>query len=54
MRVLRMSHCFTLVSPFPSHLPLVVVVVGLWLCFVFPGFCKCEGDLFSLHFASSR
>ena len=36
MRVLRMSHCFTLVSPFPSYLPLVVVVAVLWLCLVFP------------------
>ena len=44
MRVLRMSHCFTLVSPFPSHLPPVVVVVVLWLCLVFPGFASALGD----------
>ena len=43
MRALRMSHCFTLVSPFPSHLPLVVVVAGLWLRLVFPGFASARG-----------
>ena len=45
---------FTLVSPSPSHLPVVVVVVAVFFClgcffgsgFVcvcFPGFCKCLG-----------
>ena len=45
MRVLRMSHCFTLVSPFPLAL---AVFCGCCLCFCllcFPVFCKCLGGV---------
>ena len=54
MRVLRMSHCFTLVSPFPSHLPLVVVVAAFWFCLVFPGFASAWGVFLVYSSASSR
>ena len=60
MRVLRMSHGFTLVSPPPFALVggflLVFVFVGFvfgCLC-LFSWFCKCKGDSSSLFFASSR
>ena len=40
-----MSHCFTLVSPSPSHLPLVVVVACVLFVYCFPVFCKCLGGV---------
>ena len=45
MRVLRMSHCFTLVSSSPLHLPLVVVVACVLFVSCFPVFCKCLGGV---------